>query len=274
MRFVFSFLVFSCFSLCLSAQSTISAEKIIAQLNAGTDVALTGVTITGDLDFTLLDDREETQKGGWGSQQQWKYHVRNSLSFVDCTFEGNVWAYRVEGKGSNWKSEPVHIADFHEDVLFRNCKFEEDVNFKYTRFHEKADFPGADFEEAVGFKYTEFNEPADFSGIEVEGDADFKYTKFDRYVNIAAATFKEEADFKYTKFPRGVDLSDVVFEDDAVFKYAEFPQGVNLANTRFRRDADFKYTKFSSPANFDGTDFGNDADFKYTSLDGRDFKGR
>lgn len=274
MRRILSFFAVLLFTVTLSAQSSISADKIIAQLNDGTDIALTGVTITGDLDFTRLNDREETQKGGRGSQQQFKYHVRNSLSFVDCTFEGDVWGFRIEEKNRWGNSGPAHMANFHEDVLFQNCKFEEDVNFKYSHFYEKADFPKAVFEEYAGFKYTKFEESADFHGMQVDGDANFKYTKFDEYVNMTGATFKDYADFKYTKFPRGVDLSEVVFEDDAVFKYAQFPRGVNMANTRFRRDADFKYTKFSDPSNFDGTDFGSNPDFKYTKLEGRNFKGR
>lgn len=268
--FLFTFLLFA---LALSAQSSISADKIIAQLNDGVDVSLTGVTITGDLDFTRINDREETQKGGRGSQQQWHYNVRNSLSFVDCTFEGDVWGFRIEEKNRWGMTGPAHMADFHKDVLFKNCKFEEDVNFKYSHFLQKGDFPKAVFEEYAGFKYTKFDESADFHGIEVDGDANFKYTDFDEHVNMAGAIFKDYADFKYTKFPRGADLSGVVFEDDAVFKYAEFPRGVNMAKTSFRRDADFKYTKFADPANFDGTDFGSNADFKYTKLDGREFKG-
>lgn len=274
MRRTATLFTFLLFALTLSAQSSIPADKIIAQLNAGTDIALTGVTITGDLDFTRINDREETQKGGRNNQQQWKYHVRNTLSFVDCTFEGDVWGFRIEGKNSRGKVGPAHMADFHENVLFKNCKFEEDVNFKYSHFHEKADFPKAVFEEYAGFKYTKFDESADFQGMQIEGDANFKYTDFDEYVNMSGATFKDLADFKYTKFPRGVDLSNVVFEDDSIFKYAQFPRGVDMANTRFRREADFKYTKFSDPSNFDGTDFGSDADFKYARLEGRAFKGR
>jgi hypothetical protein len=141
MRRTLSLLAYALFTLTLSAQSSISAEEIIAQLNDGVDVALTGVTIRGDLDFTRLNDREETQKKGLGNQQQWKYHVRNSLSFVDCTFEGDVWGFRIEGDNRWVKTGPAHMADFHKDVLFKGCKFEEDVNFKYSHFNEKADFP-------------------------------------------------------------------------------------------------------------------------------------
>lgn len=276
MRRILSLLTFTLFSLTLSAQSSISANKIIAQLNDGADIALTGVTITGDLDFTRLNDREETQKGGRGNQQQWKYHVRNSLSFVDCTFEGDVWGFRIEGeeKSGKWtKNGPAHMADFHKDVLFKNCTFEEDVNFKYSGFLENADFPNAEFEEYAGFKYTKFNEDADFSGSKFDGDANFKYTDFDEHANMSGTVFNDYADFKYTKFPRGADFSEADFQDDAVFKYTEFRGGVDMGSTSFRRDADFKYTKFSSPSNFKGTDFGSNSDFKYAQLDGREFKG-
>jgi len=257
----------------LSAQSTISAAKLIDQINSGADIALTNTTITGDLDFTRINDREQENSGNWGNTESYRYHVRVGISFVNCTFEGEVLGYRNEDKGKMNSNGPLHNADFHEDVLFRDCKFEEEVNFKYTEFHEDADFPGAEFDEGIGFKYTEFHEAADFSGMKADASANFKYTDFDEEVNMAGAKFGGGADFKYTKFPRGVDFSNVTFERDADFKYAEFPRGVNMANTTFRDDADFKYTKFSQPANFDGTDFGRNPDFKYTKLEGRDFKG-
>lgn len=257
----------------LTAQSTISAARLIDQINSGADIALTNATITGDLDFTRINDRERENSGNWGKTESYRYHVRVGISFVNCTFEGDVLAYRNEDEGKTKSNGPLHNADFHEDVLFRDCKFEESVNFKYTSFHADADFPGAEFDEKAGFKYTEFSEAADFNGMEADASVDFKYTNFDDEVNMAGAKFGGNAVFKYTKFPRGVDFSKATFEREADFKYAEFPRGVNMANTTFRDEADFKYTKFSSPANFNGTDFGRDPDFKYTQLDGDRFRG-
>jgi uncharacterized protein YjbI with pentapeptide repeats len=273
MRFLLPLLPCVLFACTLTAQSTISAAKLIDQINSGADIALTNATITGDLDFTRINDRKQENSGSWGSTESYRYHVRVGLSFVNCTFEGNVVGYRNEGEGKMSSNGPLHNADFHKDVLFRDCMFKESVNFKYTTFHQDADFPGAKFEEKAGFKYTEFNEAADFNGIQADASVDFKYTEFDEEVSMADARFGEDADFKYTKFPRGADLSNVTFEGDADFKYAEFPRGVNMAYTTFRDDADFKYTKFRSPANFEGTDFGRDADFKYTELDGDRFRG-
>lgn len=273
MRTFYTLLACLLFTCTVSAQSSISAEKLIEQINAGADIALTGTTITGDLDFTRINDREQENSGNWGNTESYRYHVRGKLSFVNCTFEGDVLAYRNEDEGKSRSNGPLHNADFHKDVLFRDCKFEESVNFKYTEFHEDANFPGAEFDGEVVFKYTEFNEAADFNGLKADASVDFKYTDFEGEVNLAGASFGGYADFKYTKFPRGVDFSNATFEEDAAFKYAEFPRGVNMANVTFKDDADFKYTKFRSPANFDGTDFGRSPDFKYTELDGNRFKG-
>ena len=270
--YCFTFLLLLAFATA-GAQTTVSATDILRQVAAGEDVRLNGVTITGDLDFTRLPERRSTQKGYGGSQQHWTYPIRVALTFVDCTFAGDVWGFRIEQKDKDYKGGQAHKAEFHEDVLFRGCRFEEDVNFKYSTFLADADFPAARFEEYAGFKYTKFSDDADFSEIEVDGDANFKYTEFAGAVDMSDAVFGDLAEFKYTDFEDRVTFANAVFRDDAVFKYVKFPAGVDMTKARFERDADFKYAKFRRPAVFEGTDWGRDADFKYTQLDGKPFRG-
>lgn len=269
MRLLTLLLCLFCFTQ-LSAQSSISGSEIIAMLDVGKDVSLSNVTITGDLDFTKLADREEEKKEGWGNRINYRLHVRNALSFVGCTFEGKVLGYFNEESNWNGKNnKPLYNVDFHDEVTFRDCNFRKDAHFKYSKFYDKTSFADSRFGDDALFKYTEFETPVDFSGTTMDGSANFKYTDFEEEVTFASSKFDGYADFKYTKFPEGVDFSNVRFQEDAVFKYVNFKRGVNFTNVTFEDDADFKYTKFSQPSEFSGADFGRNADFKYTTLEGK-----
>jgi uncharacterized protein YjbI with pentapeptide repeats len=233
------------------AQKSVSPQEIIQLLDAGKDISFKDMKITGDLDFTKVADREkERQKGDWNwgdSQDNYRCHVRNKVSFVNCVFTGEVIGYLNIEKSK--RDHELYNVDFHDEVVFQNCKFEEDVNFKYSEFDKGALFAKSIFDEEAFFKYTEFKGKTDFSN----------------------SNFSGEATFKYTKFPKGVDFANSQFNEDAVFKYTKFPKGVSFVNTTFRREANFKYAKFSDPANFKNTDFGKDPDFKYTTMNGSNF---
>lgn len=238
-----------CFS--LAAQNQVSANEIISQLNNGQDVSMSNVTITGDLDFRQLNDREAERGNGWGNQEAYRYHVRNRLSFVNCTFEGRVLAYVTEEERVTRNTKAIHNTDFHAAVTFENCRFKEEANFKYTDFDEAISFVGSTFEEFAGFKYTQFQDMASFVGVKLQEKADFKYAEFPESVNFSSAEFGDEATFKYTKFGDAPDFS----------------------SAKFRREVSFKYTDFPRGTDFTGTDFGDDADFKYTTLGGKKFRG-
>jgi len=230
------------------AQNRVQAEDIIDQINAGQDVSYKDVVIVGDLDFRTLDDvtadKPLRKRIGRLSTQSYSCHVRSSLSFVDCTFTGDVLAY-------------IHI-DRKNDTY--NAVFYEDV-----------DFEGCAFEEASAFKYAKFKKSANFENTTYTEEALFKYAKFSTDVSFQGSSFKNDANFKYVKFPEAVDFKQTVFRDYANFKYAKFSEGVSFEGAEFQRDADFKYTKFSEPLNFDGVEFDKDPIFKYTKIDGRSF---
>jgi len=231
------------------AQNRVQAEDIIDQINAGRDVSYKDAVIVGDLDFRTLDDVTADKPLRKSrivrlSTQSYSCHVRSSLSFIDCTFKGDVLAYIHLNKKND-----TYNAVFCEDVNFEGCEFEEASAFKYAKFQKKANFENTTYEEEALFKYAEFSTDVSFKG----------------------SNFNNDANFKYVKFPEAVDFEQTLFRDYANFKYAKFPEGVNFENAEFQGDADFKYTKFSEPLNFDGVEFERDADFKYTKINGRSF---
>ncbi|GAB3642252.1 pentapeptide repeat-containing protein [Spirosoma arcticum] len=228
------------------AQTTVSANDIIAKINRNESVSYQNATITGDLDLTNLANRREWREGSWkGDSQEFLSVVNVPLSFKNCTFTGNVLAYRTDESDERRlvkMSNTVYNADFTEAVTLENCTFERDAAFKYSTFRQRAIVTGNTFRDDALFKYAKFRSAADFSGSTFRGYADFKYTEFDELSVFEKVNFERYADFKYTKFDESTDFRQARFSSTADFKYTNFPRGTNFDNVRFEGSTDFKYT--------------------------------
>ena len=228
------------------AQTTVGASDIIAKINRNEPVSYQNMIITGDLDLTNLANRREVREGSWtGESRQFLSVVNVPLSFKNCTFTGNVLAYRTDESDERRllkTSNMVYNADFTETVTLENCTFEKNAAFKYSTFRQRTVVTGNTFRDDALFKYTKFRNSADFSGSMFRGYADFKYTQFDESSAFSTATFERYADFKYTKFGERTDFRQARFSDNADFKYTSFPRGTNFDNVRFDGSTDFKYT--------------------------------
>ena len=240
------------------AQTTVTASDIIAKINRNEPVSYQNATITGDLDLTNLANRREVREGSWqGDSQQFLSEVKVPLSFKNCTFTGNVLAYRTDESDERRlvkMSNKVYNADFTEAVTLENCTFEKNAAFKYSTFRQRAVVTGNTFRDDALFKYAKFRSAADFSGSTFRGYADFKYTQFNESSAFEQVTFERYADFKYTKFEEGVDFRQARFSSTADFKYTNFPRGTSFDKVRFDGSIDFKYTtlngrKFSPNGN-------------------------
>jgi len=239
-------LAFMFLSISALAQSRVDAKDILKSIDEGKAVSYRGAEIVGDLDLTSIQDKvaDKNNERSRNSTKVFWYHVRSPLSFVDCTFKGDVIAYYHD----EWKNE-TRNAVFHDDVSFQGCEFQGQSAFKYSKFYEGADFSKTTYRK----------------------EALFKYTKFSTDVSFAGSTFVSDANFKYTEFPRKADFGNAKFQDEANFKYTDFPHGVSFKNSTFQGDANFKYAKFYEPFDFDGTEFEDSVDFKYTKLEGKSF---
>ena len=231
------------------AQSRISAETIINQINEGQPVEYNNVEIEGVLDLTNLKNRRlEESSGGWfgfgNSNDTYASEVEVRLSFTDCLFRDDVLAYYHDED-----EKDTFVAHFNEDVTFRGCTFARASEFKYSEFSEAAHFQGSLFKREANFKYAEFSEAPVF----------------------AQSVFQQDANFKYAEFPQNTSFASVVFEREANFKYAEFPEGTTFEQAVFNSLANFKYSKFETPLNIDNVSFNGSEDFKYTEVDGEEF---
>ncbi|GAB3826433.1 hypothetical protein GCM10028895_37430 [Pontibacter rugosus] len=229
------------------AQKSVSASEILAKINRGEAVSYKNATIEGDLDMTKLQNMKMKQDGK-NSTKEYTSTVTAPLTFVNCTFKGDVLAYFNPENGINLKisKNELYKTNFEKDVVFENCSFKEGAAFKYSAFDGKASFVSSRFAEEALFKYAEFEKGVNFSNVRFERDANFKYVEFPEMVSFAGAAFKQEANFKYTKFEGGVNFEKASFDGAANFKYAKISDNFNIKGARFNGGDDFKYTQLNN----------------------------
>ena len=227
------------------AQSSLEAKDIFQKIDRKQEVNVRDAVIQGTLDLTELANQQRVSNSKLGNEE-YKSRVEVPLTFRNCTFKGDVIAYKTldkDGKSrNNWNNQILYSADFKEKVIFENCTFEGKTEFKYSDFAEIVVFNDGKFRYEANFKYADFHEDARFEGSDFDRSANFKYADF-----RSAALF-----------------TDARIDDYADFKYAEFNNGASFLKTKFNGSADFKYAEFSRAGDFSGADFRSDPDFKYT----------
>ena len=208
------------FSTSLVAQEKISATEIMSAIKEGKDISYKGVTVTGVLDFTFMEEKldELPRKSRWwrNGDNEVKEFIESKISFQDVIFEDDVLAY-YHDKRSGY----TFTADFENSLQFENCKFTRDAMFKYSTFEQGANFAGSTFNRENTFKYAEFEGMADFSKTYFDDDAVFKYTEFKEGASFNAAEFDGSVDMKYTNVRGDFDIENMEVRWDIIAKYAE-----------------------------------------------------
>ncbi|QCR23832.1 pentapeptide repeat-containing protein [Pontibacter sp. SGAir0037] len=239
-------LAFALLPLLSMAQTKVNASEVLDKINRGEAVSYRDAEIIGDLNMTRLENMKLKKKGS----NEYISTVVAPVSFVNCTFRGDVLAYENSGSGSfnllGNSSDEVYNTDFEKEVRFENCEFKKKSALKYSHFNGTASFAGSRFAEEALFKYSKFSGSINFSKVRFNNYANFKYVTFPVAVNFNQATFGSEADFKYAKFPEGVDFGNAAFNGMANFKYAEIADPINLKGASFKGGDDFKYTKINN----------------------------
>ena len=237
------------FCLTTYAQKTIDASDIIRDVKNGKSVTISNATINGVLDFTFMDEalpKLPKRKSWWnnGGSNSIEKQITNKVSFVNCTFNDDVLAYIPHEK-----SGYTFIANFEDEVVFKECVFKQKAMFKYS-----------DFERNTDFSNTKFND-----------DSTFKYAKFERDITFENTFFDEPATFKYADFKQHVSFENSTFNESAIFKYSEFNNGVSFKNVKFEEDLNIKYAKVNGDFNITNMDVAYDIDSKYTRINGKSF---
>ena len=235
----------------VSAQKEVSAKTIFEMIDKGQNVNYQDITISGDLDLTELSNKKRIKNKG--DYEEYKSYVEVPISFKNCTFKGDVIAYknledgknRKIGNGNiNWNigNGTTYTTDFEKNVVFENCTFIRKTEFKYSDFAEKSSFGGSKFAQEANFKYADFKQVAVFAKCDFNESANFKYTTFKQDTDFYDARFNNYADFKYTNFSDRVTFKNSSFGNYADFKYAEFRDDANFDNTKFKSGIDMKYS--------------------------------
>ena len=240
-----------CISISLSAQTKIKASTILTAIKNHEEITYKNVIITGVLDFTFMEEQLKNsprKKKRWWNIDKKNYvetQVKSRISFENCTFQDPVYAY-IHNEGT----ERTFIANFEEDILFKNCTFNDEALFKYSNFEKKAIFSNSHFKDASTFKYAKFHDAISFFNTTFDASSSFKYTNFSEHVSFAKS----------------------IFEESATFKYAKFENGVSFKRTQFKEDLNLKYTEVSGEFDVTGMSISFDIDSKYTKINGRPFQ--
>src|SRR5690348_1130142 len=100
-----------------AAQKTVTAASVIASINNHTRVDLKDVEITGDLDFTKLDNMQLEKQNS--SDKIYISIVTSPVHFTNCTFSGKVLGYVSPDAYKPYvKSNTVYNTNFGADVSF------------------------------------------------------------------------------------------------------------------------------------------------------------
>jgi translation elongation factor P/translation initiation factor 5A len=236
----------------ITAQTRVNASKIMNDIKNGKDVAYKNATIVGVLDFTFMESQmvklpKRKKRSWWNkstSDNKIEKQITSKVSFENCTFEDNVFAYIHEED-----TQYTFVANFEEDAVFKNCTFNEMGLFKYSKFDAKADFSNTKF----------------------KGESTFKYADFKRFVSFSNTSYEESSTFKYAVFRNNVSFANSIFKESATFKYAQFKNGVSFNKTRFEEDLNIKYTKVNGDFNIAGMHVEYEVDSKYTRINGKSF---
>lgn len=221
-RFGLVMVLLTLFSIGVQAQSnTVKASDIMDALEKGKEVSYENVTVTGVLDFTFMDEKLPdlpTKRRWWrnGGDNTVNEIIESKITFTNVTFADDVIAYYHDDR-----SEYTFTADFENDVIFKNCKFQRDAMFKYSEFERDASFEGSEFSDDTTFKYAQFEEKVNFASTKFDEDAIFKYTKFRRGVSFEEARFERSLDMKYTQVRGDFDIKGLYVRWDIDTKYTK-----------------------------------------------------
>ena len=205
------------------AQKTIEASDLMEDIKKGKTISVNNTTVVGTLDFTFMEETSADlpEKRKWwnnGGDNTIKKRIKNKISFTNVTFEDDVLAY-IPTEGSGY----TFIANFEDDVIFKNCTFKRKALFKYSKFDGNTSFEGTNFDD----------------------ENTFKYAKFDNFVSFEATSFSETATFKYTKFLNGVSFNNANFREDLNIKYTKVSGKFDITNMKVAYDINAKYTKIN-----------------------------
>lgn len=164
---------------------TISAEKIIKQVEKGKKVSYENVIVTGDFDLSNLSKRtnDATYPENGKTARVYTATIKHPISFKNVVFTGNVDFFRKDEDAKEIKEYRISFADA---VAFENCTFNLTADFELTNFDSGISFANSVFKVQPSFVRVGLQKKPDFTKTVFENGSLFKNFQSDETQNLTA----------------------------------------------------------------------------------------
>ena len=237
----------------IAANTTLSAEQLLADIATGKPLSYTDVVVEGDVDFTLLGSAPLTPATQVTT-------IGGPLYFERCQFKGNVTGFGRRG-------DTTIVARFTSAVSFQNCRFEQEVDLRGSTFEHHLYLNNSLFDQQLVLQAARVHgdfrlENADFSGdllmqeIAVDGIFWANEAKVYGQFSVQQADFMQDALFSSLLVTGYADFGLVNFRRSAYFPYSTFHSRVNYSGAIFHHRAEWTKALFEDTVDMQDVHFG------------------
>jgi len=242
------------FSSCAYAEKKeMKSSEIIKLIKKGKPVQIVDKIILDDLDFSQAN--EPFVVNAFTVQTE----ITQNVFFSHCVFMGKVTSNSSKGK-TNIQSV------FKNNLIFNDCDFRGEVNFRNAVVFGKTDFSRSTFRKQTNFNYISvWSKGSYFDNIVAEQKFDMIYASFFGNLSFLDAKFQTKSSFQEIKVNGNLSFINVIFADNVdfalmeagrtLFNYAVFEKNVSFGNAYFSGSAEFINTTFGGNANFENVYF-------------------
>ena len=223
---------------CASSRINSDSKSLEKLLNSGKDVFVENATFGETIDFTSMVPSNPVSDG------MRQVRITSSVTFKNCTFEGDVLAFVEDGEGNRT------YTTFQSNISFVNCTFKGKAHFRACSVGGRTLFTGSYFETEANFEECSFAQNAYFNRCIFHEELRFQNAffmqritfmdaEFDDNASFQGVTFNATAQFSNTKYAGYADFSMVSWNGACFFNYAELSERSVFNNSFFSKKAEF-----------------------------------
>lgn len=251
----------------MAKNEEVKAEQIIKAIDKGEHVYIVNSDIIGNLDFSELTNKINI------AEKKVLIDITSSLSFINCTFKGEIIANKNKG-------EFYHTTLFEKNISFINCKLKETVNLRESEFRCPVNFSGCEFYKDAYFEGTSFHnrnnyfsETKFFGKVRFQnaffyGSVNFIRAEFNDVTSFQLCSFMNEAQFSSIQFAKYTDFGKIKTNGGIYFNYTQFGDKAIFSNSIFNNRTEFMDAKFKKDIVFKDACFNNSVSFNNCNIDG------
>jgi len=209
----------------------ISSQDIIKLLKSGKTINIKGKTITGDLDFTAVQNKHQI------APQAYLSEIVGSIYFDNCVFEGNILGFR-KGPTSNY------MCTFKSDLIFTNCRIKGIVDLQHARFKGYFTFSqnqvegnflasNAIMSDHIIFNETHFEQDFSVSNSQFLQRSNFMTMHIEGKTYLQGSAFHGQSLWSNTTFAQYVDFTKVIAHSSFFLDHCEFLDQLYISGSYF-----------------------------------------